>query len=107
MIKNISKIKAKILTNKLLKHISQKKYGFSFIFMKKNDFKIKMFYIIGTFLYLLSLNHIYGFEMSCFWRTGVQCIFIIAKLVLYSSIFFSISIFLIIFKNYKKINLIY
>ena len=106
MIINISKIKTKIVSNKSFKHISQKKYGFSFIFIKRNDFKIKMLYTIGTFLYLLSLNHISGFEMSCFFKRRLKCIFIIANLVLYSSIFFSISIFLILTKNYKKKNLI-
>ena len=106
MFKNLSKVKRKVVNNKLFKNLSNK-YGIYFIFMKRNIFKIKTIYMIGTFFYLLSLNHIDGFAMECFSLGGVDCLFMIAKLVLYSSIFFSFSIFLILFKNYKKINLIY
>ena len=106
MFKNLSKVKTKVVTNKLIKNL-YKKYEIYFIFIKRYIFKIKTIYIIGAFFYLLSLNHINGFAMECFSRCGVDCLFIIAKLILYSSIFFSISIYLILFKNYKKINLIY
>ena len=106
MNKILSKVKTKIISNKLFKNL-YKKYGICFIFIKRNIFKIKTIYIIGAFFYLLSLTHIKGYGMECFSLLGVDCLFKIAKLVLYSSIFFSISIYLILFKNYKKINLKY
>ena len=106
MNKILSKVKTKIISNKLFKNL-YKKYGIYFIFIKRNIFKIKTIYIIGAFFYLLSLTHIKGYGMECFSLLGVDCLFKIAKLVLYSSIFFSISIYLILFKNYKKINLNY
>ena len=106
MFKNLSKVKRKVVNNKLFKNLSNK-YGIYFIFMKRNIFKIKTIYMIGAFFYLLSLNHINGFAMECFSLGGVDCLFVIVKLVFSSSIFFSISIYLILFKKYKKINLIY
>ena len=107
MLKKLSKLKAKILNYKLFKPISQSENDISTILKKRKIFRFEMLYIIGTIFYLLSLHHINGYEMSCFYKEGVKCLFMIAKLIFISSIFFSLSIFMIIYKNYKKINLLY
>ena len=73
----------------------------------KNKNRILFFFIIASILfYLLSLWHIQALDMKCFNRYGVQCYYLLAKLIFISSTFASISIYLILFKNYKKVNLI-
>ena len=107
MIKYISKIK--VLSNKLFKPISQSEYTIPPISKKINlkyICRVEILYIFGVFFYLLSLKHINGIGMRCFSRKGVQCLFMIAKLILCSSLFFSISIFLTLLKNNKIIRLI-
>jgi hypothetical protein len=106
MLKKLSKLKAKILNYKLFKPISQSENEISTILKKRKIFRFEKLYIIGTIFYLLSLHHINGNEMSCFDKYGAKCLFMIAKLIFISSIFFSLSIFMIIYKNYKKINLL-
>ena len=110
MIKFLSKIKIKLLSYKLYKPISQSEHIYFSMDKKINHKKtcrIEILYIFGIFFYLISLKHINGIGMRCFHRSAVQCLFMIAKLIFCSSIFFSISIFLILFKNNKKIHLIY
>ena len=110
MIKCISIIKIKVLGYKLFKPIPQSEYTISTINKKTNQkkiYRIEILYIFGIFFYLLSLRHINGMGMRCFHQDGVQCLFIIAKLILCSSLFFGISIFLILLKYNKKIHLIY
>lgn len=48
MNKILSKVKTKIISNKLFKNL-YKKYGIYFKFIKRNIFKIKTIYIIGAF----------------------------------------------------------
>lgn len=72
----------------------------------KYNYVIILFYIIGAISYLFSLNEIEGVRMTCFKRQKVACIYILVTLTFISSFFISISIYLILFKNYKKIHLI-
>ena len=95
MLKNLTKLKAIILNYKLFKPISQSENEISIILKKRKIFRFEILYIIGTIFYLLSLHHINGYEMSCFYKKGVKCLFMIAKLIFISSIFFSLSIFII------------
>ena len=83
----------------MLKKIKQK------IIINKNDFIIYLLYFLGAISYLLSLHKIGGVGMNCFRRKRVVCLYILVSLLFISSFFISISIFLIIFKKYKKIHL--
>ena len=110
MIKYISIIKTKVLSYNFFKPLPQSEYIISTINKKtkqKKIYRIEILYIFGIFFYLLSLRHINGMGMRCFHQDGVQCLFIIAKLVLCSSVFFGISIFLILLRYSKKIHLLY
>ena len=110
MNKFISKIKLIILSYKKFQPILQSDYTISSNYKKTNQkyiCRIEILYILGIFLYLLSLKHINGIGMRCFHRSGVQCLFMIAKLIFCSSLLFSISIFLILLKKSKKIHLLY
>ena len=103
------KSKAKLLNNKIFKPISQSEYTIPTISQKtnlKNICRNEILYIFGVFFYLLSLKPINGIGMECFSLKGVQCLFMIAKLILCSSLFFSISIFLTLIKSNKNIRLI-
>ena len=72
---------------------------------KKNDFAIYLLYIFGAISYLFSLHKIGGVGMNCFRRKRVVCLYILVSLLFISSFFTSISLYLIIFKNNKKIHL--
>ena len=72
----------------------------------KCNFVIILLYIIGSITYLFSLNEIEGVRMTCFKREKVVCLYILVILTFISSFFISISVFLILFKNHKKIHLI-
>ena len=104
------KSKVRLLNNILFKPFSQSEYTNLTISQKtnlKNICRIEILYIFGVFFYLLSLKPINAIGMKCFSRKGVQCLFMIAKLILCSSLFFSISIFLTLIKSNKNIRLIY
>ena len=74
--------------------------------LNKTNFVIYILYIIGATAYLFSLHDIEGIKMRCYSKERIECIYILAILIIFSSFFTSISIYLIIFKNYKKIHLI-
>ena len=78
----------------------KKKFKYS-----KNDCLIIFLYIIGSIFYFFSLKRINGTKMECFSRIGLNCYYFLGKLLLISSIFINISLYLIIFKNYSKIHL--
>lgn len=98
--------KNKIATqnNNKFKNFSQLKQDFLNNF-KKTFKRIETLYILGIFFYILSLHHINGYEMVCFNRNGVNCFFMIVKLLSLSSIIICIAIYIIIIKKYKKIHL--
>ena len=76
--------------------------------LNKTIFNLFLFiyYILGILLYFLSLKRIYGLEMKCFSKSGIFCFYIIAKIILISSILTSSSLYLIIFHNYFKFHII-
>ena len=88
-------------------YISLSKFSL-FSFIKKNLKNLYLFllYIIGIIFYILSLKDINALDMKCFNKTGVECYYILAILTFISSFFISISIYLILYKSYHKINLI-
>ena len=73
---------------------------------KKNNIFITIFYLIGVLFYLLSLCHINSLDLECYSATSVHCYYILAILTLISSIITSLSIYIIIYKDYKKFHLI-
>jgi hypothetical protein len=77
---------------------------FSYI-IKIINLKIIILYFAGFFIYLYSLTPIKGVAMKCFKLRGVNCYYSLAILIFISSIFISISIFLII--NLKYLHYIY
>ena len=60
---------------------------------------------MGIISYLFSLHKIGGVGMNCFRRKRVECLYILISLIVISSLFISISLYLIIFKNHKKTHL--
>ena len=72
----------------------------------KNNFLLSLLYIFGIISYLLSLQEMEGIGMTCFNRNRIQCLYILISLTFISSFFISISLFLIIIKNYKKYHLL-
>ena len=72
---------------------------------KNNDLAIYILYIMGIISYLFSLHKIGGVGMNCFRRKRVECLYILISLIVISSLFISISLYLIIFKNQKKTHL--
>ena len=71
---------------------------------RKNKMII-ILYTFGAILYLISLCHLSGVDMRCFFWFGEKCYYAIFILVFISSILISISIYIIIFQNNKKIHL--
>ena len=77
-----------------------------FYIIKIINLKIIILYFAGFFIYLYSLTPIKGVGMKCFKLRGVNCYYSLAILIFISSIFISISIFLIINLKYSKIHLL-
>ena len=76
--------------------------------LKLNQRKNKMIiilYSIGAIIYLISLCHLSGVEMRCFFWFGAKCYYAIFILVFISCIFISVSIYIILFQYHKKIHL--
>ena len=72
----------------------------------KNKILILLIIISITF-YIFSLCHIKALDMKCYNKKGVECFYLLATLTFISSIFISIVIYCIFYKNYTKIYLIY
>ena len=72
----------------------------------RNDLTIILLYIFGGIIYSISLCHLSGVEMRCFFWNGAKCYYSIFILVFISSILTSISIYIILFLNYKKNHII-
>lgn len=72
----------------------------------KKSYLLFILYIFGVITYLLSLHEIEGVGMTCFKRNRIECLFILIILTFMSSFFISISIYLILFKNYRKIHIL-
>ena len=70
------------------------------------NLKIIILYLAGFIFYLYGLTNINGVDMRCFKWKGVQCYYTLAILTFISSIFISISLFLIINLKYNKIHLL-
>ena len=71
-----------------------------------NNLLLFLLYIIASISYLLSLHEMEGISMTCYKRNRIQCLYILISLTLISSFLISISLFLIIIKNYKKFHLL-
>ena len=65
-----------------------------------------MLYVTGAIIYSISLTHLSGVEMTCFYLDGNNCYYAIGTLILISSLIMSIVIYIIIYKKYKKYHLI-
>ena len=70
-----------------------------------NNFRICLIYFFGVISYFLSLHEIKGVNMTCYSRKRLNCIYFLVALTFISSLFISISIYMILFKDYKKIHL--
>ena len=84
----IKKIFFKLI--KYIKHIKEK--------------KIIILYIIGVIIYCISLAHLSGVGMRCFFWDGEKCYYAIGILILISSFITSLVVYMIFFKNYKKLH---
>ena len=76
------------------------------MFNIKNNFIICLIYICGSIIYLLSLRGIEGVNMECYSKINLGCIYTLVKLTFISSVLISISIYIILSRNYKKIHLL-
>jgi hypothetical protein len=76
------------------------------ILSKIKEKNIIFLYISGIVIYIISLTHLSGLGMTCFFWEGVYCYYAIGILILISSFLISISIYIIICKKYKKYHLI-
>ena len=73
---------------------------------KIKEKNITLLYITGIIFYCISLTHLSSVEMKCFYFEGNYCYYAIGTLILISSFIISISIYMIIYKKYKKYHLI-
>ena len=96
--KNIKMMWKKKNPYKKLNQAKQKKFI-------KSNLSILLIYLIGAISYFLSLHEIKGPHMACYSRIRLKCIYFLVKLTFISSLLISISIYMILFKNYKKIHL--
>ena len=83
-----------------------KKKKYLFFFKNKKDLYITISYLIGSIFYLLSLRDIDGTGMQCYLQNNLDCIYALSFLCFISSIIITISMCIIIFKNFKKYHLI-
>lgn len=98
--------------NSLIKFINPNSV-YSPLFQSKNFFKLKkrknillsLLYITGAIFYLLSLRHLNESNMQCFNKTGAECYYILCILGFIASFLTIISLYLILFFNFKKIHL--
>ena len=72
---------------------------------KNKNLSICLIYFVGVLSYFLSLREIKGANMTCYSRKRLDCIYFLIALTFISSLFISISIYMILFKDYKKIHL--
>ena len=90
-------------------HIRKNAYSFlrkkDKIKNKDRNFIICLTYFFGAISYFLSLSEMKGISMKCYTRKRLECIYILVTLTFISSLLISISIYMILFKNYKKIHL--
>ena len=71
----------------------------------KKNFQICLLYTIGAIIYLFSLKSIKGIDMKCYFKENLGCIYILVILTFISSCLISISIYIILLRNYKKVHL--
>jgi hypothetical protein len=76
------------------------------ILSKIKENYIIFLYISGIIIYCISLTHLSGLGMTCFFWEGIYCYYAIGILILISSFIISITIYIIIYKKYKKYHLI-
>ena len=74
--------------------------------IKNKNIIILIFSIISAIFYILSLCNIRALDMKCYNKIGVECYYILAKLIFISCVFVSISIYLIFFKDFNKFNIL-
>ena len=74
--------------------------------INNKKFVIIFLYLLGPFFYLLSLKEIKTSKMKCFSKYGLECYFLLGKLIFISAILTVFFIYLITFKNYSKIHLL-
>ena len=66
--------------------------------------KIILLYITGVIFYCISLTHLSGIGMRCFFWDGEKCYYALGILISISSFLISLTIYFILFKNYKKLH---
>ena len=103
LINEINKIKKNFV------HLPGKDKGLSKLIKDINNIKEKkiiILYITGVIFYCISLTHLSGIGMRCFFWDGEKCYYAIGILISISSFLTSLSIFIIFFKKYKKLHFI-
>ena len=94
-----------ILINRISKkYIYYKQIIINFLKNKKNLHII--LYSLGIIFYSLSLDNLKGGDLKCYVFEGIKCMYFLAILVSISSALTSFSVYLILFKNRKKIHLL-
>ena len=74
--------------------------------IKQKEKKLIILYTSGIIIYCISLAHLSGIEMRCFFWNGEKCYYAIGILILISSFIISITIYIILYNNYQKKHLI-
>ena len=103
LINEINKIKKNFV------HLPGKEKGLSKLIKDINNIKEKkiiILYITGVIFYCISLTHLSGIGMRCFFWDGEKCYYAIGILISISSFLTSLSIFIIFFKKCKKLHFI-
>ena len=88
-------------------HLSQIKKGLYKLIKeikKIKEKKIILLYITGVIFYCISLTHLSGIGMRCFFWDGEKCYYALGILILISSIITSLAIYIIFLKKYKKLH---
>lgn len=108
----INKLKSRNVINNLIIYffsLPRKAKRFSRlinILSKIKEKNIIFLYISGIVIYCISLTHLSGLGMTCFFWEGIYCYYAIGILILISSFIISITIYIIIYKKHKKYHLI-
>ena len=101
LINVLNKIKNNIV------HLSQIKNGFSQLVKRISyikEKKIIILYISGVIFYCISLTHLSGIGMRCFFWDGEKCYYALGILISISSFLTSLAIYFIFFKKYKNLH---
>ena len=101
LINVLNKIKNNIV------HLSQIKNGFSQLVKRISyikEKKIIILYISGVIFYCISLTHLSGIGMRCFFWEGEKCYYALGILISISSFLTSLAIYIIFFKKYKSLH---